>query len=101
MTEREAIAILGEDSIRHDGYLYFVLDVDQEIAWVPGLPKIHVQGQFKPEQLEAAVWYMRNFRKCADPDCAGWYLQSYRRRFHSTRCQKRILARKLRGRAIA
>lgn len=39
---------------------------------------------------------LRNIRKCAAEDCDHLYVKTYRRRFHSVRCQKRILARKRR-----
>jgi hypothetical protein len=39
---------------------------------------------------------LRNVRKCAADDCEHLYVKTYRRRFHAVRCQKRILARKLR-----
>lgn len=39
---------------------------------------------------------LHNIRKCAADDCDHLYVKTYRRRFHSVRCQKRILARKRR-----
>ena len=41
---------------------------------------------------------VRNVRECRAPECARLFVKTYRREFCSPQCQKRVYARKMRGR---